>query len=181
MAAAGLPVRPDWYAMGPTTPERVRAALDAMLTGPEPVTALFAGNNRVTVTAVRVLSGREQPVALVGFDDFELADLLNPPVTVVAQDAPGMGRSAAQHAVPPARRHRARRAEPDRAPGPADRPRLGRDPAVLTAVLGPAAVPRQPAAARYRPASASSSARPSPVRPVTSARSTAPQSTPRSR
>jgi len=95
MAAAGLPVRPDWYAMGPTTPDRVQAALDAMLSGPEPVTALFAGNNRVTVTAVRVLSGRKDPVALVGFDDFELADLLDPPVTVVAQDAPGMGRSAA--------------------------------------------------------------------------------------
>ncbi|WP_333767432.1 LacI family DNA-binding transcriptional regulator [Streptomyces sp. IBSBF 2435] len=96
MADAGLPVRPDWYAMGPTTPDRVRAALATMLTGPEPVTALFAGNNRVTVTAVRVLSGRPQPVALVGFDDFELADLLDPPVTVVAQDAPGLGRNAAQ-------------------------------------------------------------------------------------
>jgi LacI family transcriptional regulator len=96
MAAAGLPVRPDWYAMGPTTPDRVRAALHAMLTGPEPVTALFAGNNRVTVTAVRVLSGREDPIALVGFDDFELADLLDPAVTVMAQDAPGLGRTAAQ-------------------------------------------------------------------------------------
>ncbi|WP_051951802.1 LacI family DNA-binding transcriptional regulator [Actinacidiphila yeochonensis] len=96
MAAAGLTVRPEWYAMGPTTPDRVRAALDVMLSGPEPVTALFAGNNRVTVTAVRVLSGRPDPVALVGFDDFELADLLDPPVTVVAQDAGGLGRSAAQ-------------------------------------------------------------------------------------
>jgi LacI family transcriptional regulator len=96
MDRAGLPVRPQWYAMGPTTPERVQAALEAMLSGPEPVTALFAGNNRVTVTAVRVLSGLTRPVALVGFDDFELADLLSPPVTVVAQDAPGLGRTAAQ-------------------------------------------------------------------------------------
>jgi len=96
MEAAGLPVRPEWYAMGPTTPERVRAALDAMLSGPEPVTALLAGNNRVTVTAVRVLWNRPDPVALVGFDDFELADVLDPPVTVVAQDAPGLGRAAAQ-------------------------------------------------------------------------------------
>ncbi|WP_433894774.1 LacI family DNA-binding transcriptional regulator [Streptomyces sp. CA-111067] len=96
MAAAGLPIRPDWCSMGPTTPERVRGALAAMLAGPEPVTALFAGNNRVTVTAVRVLSARPKPIALVGFDDFELADLLDPAVTVVAQDAPGMGRSAAQ-------------------------------------------------------------------------------------
>jgi LacI family transcriptional regulator len=96
MAAAGIDVRPEWYAMGPTTPDRVRAVLNSMLSGPEPVTALFAGNNRVTVTAVRVLSGRPRPVALVGFDDFELADLLNPAVTVVAQDSPGLGRTAAQ-------------------------------------------------------------------------------------
>lgn len=96
MADAGLPVHPDWFSMGPTHPDQVRAVLAPMLTGPEPVTALFAGNNRVTVTAVRVLSGHPRPVALVGFDDFELADLLDPPVTVVAQDAPGLGRSAAQ-------------------------------------------------------------------------------------
>ncbi|WP_328472250.1 LacI family DNA-binding transcriptional regulator [Streptomyces sp. NBC_00448] len=96
MAAAGLTVRPEWYAMGPTTPERVEAALDAMLNGVEPVTALFAGNNRVTVTAVRVLAGRPERIALVGFDDFELADVLDPAITVVAQDAPGIGRVAAQ-------------------------------------------------------------------------------------
>ncbi|MDX6356795.1 MAG: LacI family transcriptional regulator [Streptomyces sp.] len=96
MADAGLPIRPEWYAMGPTNPERVRAALDTMLTAPEPVTAVFASNNRVTVTAVRVLAGLPKPIALVGFDDFELADLLSPPVTVVAQDPPGLGRTAAQ-------------------------------------------------------------------------------------
>jgi LacI family transcriptional regulator len=95
MEAAGLPVRREWSSMGPTSPDQVRATLDAMLSGPEPITALFAGNNRVTVTAVRVLSGVSRPIALVGFDDFELADLLSPPVTVVAQDAPGLGRSAA--------------------------------------------------------------------------------------
>ena len=46
--------------------------------GPDPVTAIFAGNNRVTVTVVRVLAERDRPVALVGFDDIELADLLSP-------------------------------------------------------------------------------------------------------
>lgn len=66
-----------------------------MLEGPEPVTALFAGNNRVTVTAVRVIAERQRPVALVGFDDIELADLLG--ITVISQDAAAVGRTAAEH------------------------------------------------------------------------------------
>ncbi|MDT3399009.1 LacI family DNA-binding transcriptional regulator [Streptomyces sp. B1866] len=95
MAAAGLPVDPAWVSLGSTDPARVRAAAEAMLSGPSAVTALFAGNNRVTVTAVRVLAGRPGPVALVGFDDFELADLLSPGVTVVAQDSALLGHTAA--------------------------------------------------------------------------------------
>ena len=67
-----------------------------MLSGATPVTALFAGNNRVTVTAVRALADRPRPVALIGFDDFELADLLRPGVTVVAQDPARLGRTAAE-------------------------------------------------------------------------------------
>ncbi|MGA5135019.1 LacI family DNA-binding transcriptional regulator [Streptomyces olivoreticuli] len=96
MRAAGLPVEESWVSLGPTAPERVRAAAEAMLCGPRPVTALFAGNNRVTVTAVRVIAAAARPVALVGFDDFELADLLSPGVTVVAQDAARLGRTAAE-------------------------------------------------------------------------------------
>lgn len=94
MADAGLPVAPSWVRLGSTSPERVREAARAMLAGPDPVTAVFAGNNRVTVTVVRVLAGHPVPVALVGFDDFELADLLRPGVTVVAQDAAALGRVA---------------------------------------------------------------------------------------
>ncbi|GAA0480016.1 MULTISPECIES: LacI family DNA-binding transcriptional regulator [Streptomyces] len=95
MAEAGLPVDESWVALGPTAPERVRTAAEAMLSAPEPVTALFSGNNRVTVTVVRVLAGHPRPVALVGFDDFELADLITPGITVVAQDAALLGRTAA--------------------------------------------------------------------------------------
>lgn len=95
MSEAGLPVHASWLAPGATDPARVRADAERMLRGPEPVTAVFAGNNRVTVTLVRVLAELERPVALVGFDDFELADLLSPPVTVVAQDPAQLGRTAA--------------------------------------------------------------------------------------
>ncbi|MFG3509761.1 LacI family DNA-binding transcriptional regulator [Streptomyces sp. NPDC047821] len=94
MEDAGLAVDDAWVSLGSTEPERVREATVAMLAGPEPVTAVFAGNNRVTVTVVRELAGRERPVAFVGFDDIELADLLG--ITVIAQDAAALGRTAAE-------------------------------------------------------------------------------------
>ena len=95
MAAADTPIARDWVELGPTDPERVTHAIRRMLAEPEPVTALFTGNNRVTATAARVLAGHPRPIALVGFDDLELAELLDPPLTVVAQDAARLGRTAA--------------------------------------------------------------------------------------
>ena len=52
----------------------------------------------ITIGAVRALRrlGLEHRVALVGFDDFLLAELLSPGVTVVAQDPAAMGRTAAE-------------------------------------------------------------------------------------
>src|SRR5690606_40092905 len=63
-----------------------------------PPTALFTLNNVCTIGAARALreAGRESRVALIGFDDFDLADLLTPPVTVVAHDVTEMGRQAAR-------------------------------------------------------------------------------------
>ncbi|MFI7443517.1 LacI family DNA-binding transcriptional regulator [Nonomuraea indica] len=75
-------------------PRDVRADLDRMLALDSPPTALFTGNGRITMTALRALEGRR--MALVGFDDFELADLLRPGVTVVAQDPTSMGGLAAE-------------------------------------------------------------------------------------
>nr|WP_203592454.1 MULTISPECIES: LacI family DNA-binding transcriptional regulator [unclassified Streptomyces] len=96
MEDAGIPVAPAWMSLGVTDPQRVRRAAEEMLSGPDPVTAVFAGNNRVTVTVIRVLAEQARRVALVGFDDIELGDLLRPGVTVVAQDAAALGRTAAE-------------------------------------------------------------------------------------
>jgi len=78
-------------------PGTADGAVTALLSGPEPPTALFTAQNLVTVGAVRALRrlGLEHRVAVVGFDDFLLADLLSPGVTVVAQDPTAMGRIAA--------------------------------------------------------------------------------------
>ncbi|MFC5831837.1 LacI family DNA-binding transcriptional regulator [Nonomuraea insulae] len=63
----------------------------------DPPTALFAGNNFASMGAVVALAraGRKD-VALVGFDDLPLAEALDPPLTVVAQDPAGVGAAAAE-------------------------------------------------------------------------------------
>ncbi|MEV6980992.1 LacI family DNA-binding transcriptional regulator [Sphaerisporangium sp. NPDC051017] len=102
LAAAGLAYDPALVAMGAPDQERLRADLARLLALPGPPTALFTGNGRTTVTALRVLDALDaRPtatagIAIVGFDDFELADLLSPAVTVVAQDPAGLGRAAAE-------------------------------------------------------------------------------------
>ncbi|MGI5499437.1 LacI family DNA-binding transcriptional regulator [Lentzea sp. CA-135723] len=73
-------------------------ATAALLDLDRPPTALFTAQNLVTVGALRVLRARDlhRRVAVIGFDDFPLADLLDPAITVVRQDVPGIGRKAAE-------------------------------------------------------------------------------------
>jgi LacI family transcriptional regulator len=59
-------------------------------------TALFTSNNRNTFGALRALRAAPHPIAIVGFDDFELADMLPTPVTVVRHAPEEMGRIAAE-------------------------------------------------------------------------------------
>ncbi len=61
-----------------------------------PPTALFAANNRNMFGALRAASDAEAPIALAGFDDFELAGLLALPLIVVAYDPVELGRQAAR-------------------------------------------------------------------------------------
>jgi LacI family transcriptional regulator len=62
----------------------------------EPPTAVFASNDVMTVGAVDGMYGTDRIAALVGFDDFALADKLAPPVSVVLQDPAAIGATAAQ-------------------------------------------------------------------------------------
>jgi len=61
-------------------------------------TALFASQNLITIGAIQALHlhDLQHLVALVGFDDIELAGMLDPGVTVVAQDPYAIGRAAAE-------------------------------------------------------------------------------------
>jgi LacI family transcriptional regulator len=82
---------------GELTPERVAASLKTALHGPQPATALVTGNMDTTIAVLRLL-GREAAsrLAIVGFDEVPLADLLQPALTVVAQDTATIGRTAVE-------------------------------------------------------------------------------------
>ena len=69
-----------------------------LLRGNDPPTALFTGQNLISIGAVRAVHdlGLQHDVAIVSFDDVQLADALDPGLTVVAQDPRGLGRTAAE-------------------------------------------------------------------------------------
>ena len=72
------------------------ATTEALLAEPDAPTALFAGNNRIAVGALRALRRHPRAVALVGFDDLELAEMFRTPLTVVSHDNALMGEEAAR-------------------------------------------------------------------------------------
>lgn len=98
LAAAGLAADPAWL------------ALDAAGLAGAGVTAVFCADQEQTRAALRARSrsggrgdgsgGRGSAdhgdVAVVGFGDFEFADLLSPPVTVVRYDPELIGRTAGE-------------------------------------------------------------------------------------
>jgi LacI family transcriptional regulator len=98
MSSLGLPVSPHLVAHDLLTPDLTERAADALLASHEPPTAWFTARNDITIAVVRALQrhGVERRTALVGFDDFPLADLVRPGVTVMAQDPTGIGRKAAE-------------------------------------------------------------------------------------
>jgi LacI family transcriptional regulator len=85
-------------AMGPYSLDDLIAIVREWTSGPDGVTAVVTGNNRVTAQLLHAIRQIDAPLALVGFDDFEYADLLDPPVTVVSQDPDALGEQAA-HAL----------------------------------------------------------------------------------
>jgi LacI family transcriptional regulator len=93
-AASGLRFDGELVAMGPHDRRSIAAALRRVLRRPTPATAVVTGNNRITVLVLHVLAGWRDRPALVGFDDFELADLLEPKVSVIAHDVAALGRAA---------------------------------------------------------------------------------------
>jgi LacI family transcriptional regulator, galactose operon repressor len=75
-------------------------AIESLLAGPNCPDAFFTLKNSTTIYAFEVLQklnvAMPKPIALLGFDDFELATTLRPSVSVVQQPVEEIGRAAAE-------------------------------------------------------------------------------------
>jgi LacI family transcriptional regulator len=86
MTAAGLPVDEAWLSL---TPGALAVAQ---------VTAVLCGSRAGTAQTLRALAanGRARRMAVIGFGDLELADLVLPGITVISYDAALIGRTAGE-------------------------------------------------------------------------------------
>jgi LacI family transcriptional regulator len=75
-------------------------AVESLLAGPEPPDALFTLKNSTTIFAFEALQKLNVPipsaVALMGYDDFELAATVRPSISVIQQPVEEIGRITAE-------------------------------------------------------------------------------------
>jgi LacI family transcriptional regulator len=94
MKDAGL--EPQFVVVGEDS--AIRPSLMNRLRGAKRPTALFTLNNVTTTHVLHILQRESiqvpEEIAIIGFDDFELASLLAVPLTAVRQPAAELGRSA---------------------------------------------------------------------------------------
>ncbi len=95
LESAGLGPDPDLIQMGDFKIDSGYQATLRLLGHPTAVTAIFAANNLMTIGMLRALHhmGVRVPdeLSVVGFDDLELAELLSPPLSVVARPSVEQG------------------------------------------------------------------------------------------
>ena len=96
---AGVPFDPALVVECPSDSADAAEPVIARLLSKQPdVTALFAGNDRYALGAYRALRslGRRPPLGLsiVGYDDLDFAETLEPPLTTIQPDIEGIGEGA---------------------------------------------------------------------------------------
>jgi LacI family transcriptional regulator len=98
LQACGLGYRDEYVGYGDFYVESGRRAMADLLALDEPPTAVFAASDMMALGAIRAAgdAGLAVPadVSVVGFDDIQLADHMNPPLTTVRQDKAGLGAAA---------------------------------------------------------------------------------------
>lgn len=113
LAAAGLPLDPALVEPGHSDEGGAERATHVLLDREDPPTALFSGNNRMTIGILQALRDRgivpPHGMALGVFDDFPWSDLFTPRLTCVAQQTDSIGTASVALLLQ-------RIADPDRSP-----------------------------------------------------------------
>jgi LacI family transcriptional regulator len=99
----GLSERPEYLEEGDFYPPSGHAAMGRLLDLPEPPTAVAVAADLMAAGAMQAIGERglrvPEDVAVVGFDDIQIAPLLRPALTTVRQDKFGLGTAAADALV----------------------------------------------------------------------------------
>jgi LacI family transcriptional regulator len=96
--SVGIDHREELIRTGLRSSEAAQRAVDEMLALPDPPTAIFTSQNLLTIGGIRALrnAALQRRIALMGFDDVALGDIVEPAISVVAQDPQAIGRAAAE-------------------------------------------------------------------------------------
>lgn len=98
LAEAGLRPAPHRLVETQSSVAAARKAVLELLKEDGAVTAIFAGNNRLTLGAIQAIRELDLPfpegISMVGFDDFEWTTALKPYLTTIAQPTEAMGKRA---------------------------------------------------------------------------------------
>jgi len=99
LEAARLPVRAEWFYPGDFFMPSGAAGIERLMRLDEPPTAVLCGNDEMAFGAIRMLHklGYSVPrdISIVGFDDQNMAEFYNPPLTTVHIPRHELGRRAA--------------------------------------------------------------------------------------
>jgi LacI family transcriptional regulator len=94
LAEHGIRFDPELVVEQVVVRDAAREAVRHLKSLDAPATAIFSSNARSSMPLTAAL--RDEPIAMVGFGDFPMADLLTPALTVIDQNPSRMGRLAAQ-------------------------------------------------------------------------------------
>ncbi len=98
MKKAGLTINKQHLFAGNQSEDALLRSLKEALQSTNAPTAIFTGQNVLTLLAIRALKELKlsNKVALIGYDDIPAGDLLSPAISLVRQDVAEMGRRSAE-------------------------------------------------------------------------------------
>lgn len=100
LVAGGLPVDESLIVHGDSSYASGIQFMEQLLKLPTPPDAVFTGNNLITLGALEAINSRKlripQDIAILGFDDMNWSNALNPPLTAVRQPAYEIGKRAGE-------------------------------------------------------------------------------------